>query len=455
MKSPKLIKDSVPQEKISAFDKDKLSEYMDAINSEYALVLRGSQVLVMRYWIGEEGTSRLTFLSTKDFHTLMANQQIWDKRAEKYIPLSQLWMRSKERKQYEDVYFRPCDKLYERRYNLWHGFAYVPKQEGSHDLFLNHIEENICQGNIEYYNWIIDWLADLIQKPHRKPGTAIVLRGEMGTGKGQFAFHIGQLFGQHYIPIIHGAQLTTRFNSHLADKVLVFVDESGWSHDKYGAGVIRGMITEPSIAIEMKGKDIITMENYGHFIIAANSEWAVPASMHDERRFAVFNMGEKYRGDKPYFEAIDNQMKGGGYESLLFFLMNHQYDEIIARTIPQTDALAEQKIHSMPDELTWWHECLLYEKIGDFHLYNDDSNWLPSDKLYEHYQYWCSKIRVRPLSDNILPKNLKKVVPLERKRRILEPNGKPDYCYFLPNIDALRQEFDNFLGSPYNWPKDA
>lgn len=425
----------------------ELEKYIEALNQEYALVLRGSQVLIMRYWLGEEGISRLTFLSINDFYTLLANHQI--KMGDKYVPISKLWIKSKNRAQFEDVYFRPCDKKYKTRYNLWRGFAVIPKSGCKHDLFLKHIEENICQGNIELYNWLIDWMADLIQKPHRKPGTAIVLRGEMGTGKGQFAKHIGKLFGQHFIPILHGSQLTNRFNSHLADKVFVFVDESGWSHDKHGAGIIRGMITESHLAIEMKGKDIITMENYGHFVIAANSEWVVPASMHDERRFAVFTMGEAHRNDTAYFKAITEQMENGGYETLLYFLQNHQYDDSTIRTIPHTDALMEQKLRSMQDEAAWWHECLVYAKIGDYPLLDDNSNYLKCHELYNNYRTWCDKLKRIPLTDNTLPKNLKKMINLQRRRKSI--NGEQEWFYFLPALSVMRSDFDKHLGHKINW----
>lgn len=435
----------------NSLDKNEIDSFIEGINSEYAIVLRGSQVLVMRHWKGEDNISRLTFLSVKDFHTLLANQQIYSKEHEKFIPLSPIWLKSKNRAHYEDVYFRPCDIEYKRRYNLWRGFAVIPKPNGNHDLFLKHIEENICNGNIEYYNWIIDWLAHLVQRPYQKPGTAIVLRGLMGTGKGQFAYHIGKLFGQHYMPILHGGQLTSRFNSHLADKVFVFVDESGWSQDKYGAGIIRGMITESHIAIEMKGKDVITMENYGHFVIAANSEWVVPASMHDERRFAVFDVGDSHRNNKPYFSAIGAQMENGGYESLLYFLMNHQYEEDVARTIPQTEALIEQKIRSMPDEYTWWHECLVYGEIGeDFPLREDGFNYLPTRKFFDFYIKWCEKHRKQSLTDNILPKNLSRVLNLNRKLKITGTQKyEPHYC--LQTLSELRAEFDESLGHKTRW----
>jgi hypothetical protein len=193
------------------------------------------------------------------------------------------------------------------------------------------------------------------------------------------------------------------------------------------------------------------MENYGHFIIAANSEWVVPASMHDERRFAVLNMGEAHRDDKEYFKAITEQMENGGYESLLYFLQNHQYDEAVARTIPQTQALLEQKIRSMPDEYTWWHECLTYGEIGDdFPLRDDTFNYIPSKTFYAVYSKWCERLRRLPLTDNILPKNLHKMVELNKKLKLnSQQKREPHYC--LGKLTDLRNEFDKNIGHKLEW----
>lgn len=448
MTKEKLPKDSI-KPKIIAIDRPALDILIDKINKEYAVVLRGSQVLVMRHWSGEDDITRLAFLSTKDFHTLIANTKIFSAKLDKMIPVSPLWLSSDKRKQYEDIYFRPCDKEYKTRYNLWQGFGIEEKAGGNFQLFLDHILNNICQGNESYYNWIIDWLADLIQKPWRKPGTAIILKGEMGVGKGAFAKHIGKLFGVHYIPILHGGQLTGRFNHHLADKVFVFVDESGWSQDKYGAGILRGLITESHIAIEMKGKDTVTLENFSRFVIAANNDWVVPTSMQDERRMACFNVGNGNKQDSKFFADMQAQMGDGGYEALLHFLKNHKYEDDTVRTIPQTEALKEQKLYSMPTELKWWLNCIEEGKIGDFIIHDDVNNDMETTKFYTHYVEFCQILKSIPIAQNELPKKLAKYIKLEKIRKITLTGRQ--HFYSIHGLLYLRQVFEQELGQKYDF----
>ena len=93
-------------------------------------------------------------------------------------------------------------------------------------------------GDSEYFAWLINWCAALVQKPGRHAMTAIVLRGGQGVGKGHFAnLMLGALFHpQQYLHIMGASQLTAEFNEHLSGKVLIFADESTWGGDpKAGA----------------------------------------------------------------------------------------------------------------------------------------------------------------------------------------------------------------------------
>ena len=141
-------------------------------------------------------------------------------------------------------------------YNLWRGFG-VRARPGKWDLFKNHIFEVIADKDPAVHRYIMAWMAHLIQHPGGpRPGTSIVLRGKQGTGKGIFVNHFGKLLGPHYLQVFHQSQITGKFNVHLKDALLVNADEAFWAGDKKAEGVIKGLITEPMIPIEPKGKDV-------------------------------------------------------------------------------------------------------------------------------------------------------------------------------------------------------
>lgn len=450
--SPKKVK-KPKNPPLSVVEKTALETMLERLNDEYAVILRGSQVLIMRHWIGEDKGSKLIFLNKRDFLLLQENNKLWTKDADgngKPIKIGQAWLEWTRRKGYEEVYFEPCGKQYERRYNLWRGFAIQPKDgKGKFDIFLDHVKNNICQGNQEHYEWVMAWLADLFQKPARKLGTALVLRGPMGIGKGAFAGHVGRLLGIHYMPITQSSQLTGKFNGHMADKVLMFVDEGWWSDERNGAGILRALITETQVTIEMKGRDAITIPNFTRFIIAANADWVVPLGMGDERRFLMLDVGTLVQRNNAYFAEMESQLENGGYEALLQYLLTYKYDEATPRRILQTEALMDNKIYSMPDEMKWWHECLLKERIGEFRLEEIDNNEIETIKFYECYKEWCNGMRIQPISYNILPKKLKAAIKFNKTQKGLIASR--EWFYYLPAISILKESFEGFLGYKINW----
>jgi hypothetical protein len=60
-------------------------------------------------------------------------------------------------------------------------------------------------------------MAHTVQKPDYLLGTAIVLRGAMGVGKGIFSDEFGKLFGRHYLLLSDSNQLVGRFYGHMKD----------------------------------------------------------------------------------------------------------------------------------------------------------------------------------------------------------------------------------------------
>ncbi len=435
---------------LSVVEKTGLNDLLARLNDEYAVILRGSQVLIMRHWTGEDGNSKLVFLNKRDFLLLQENNNLFTEEG-KPIKVGMSWLSWTKRASYEEVYFEPEGKAYQRRYNLWRGFAVKPADNGNFDIFLDQIRTNICQGNPEYFSWVMSWLADLFQKPARKLGTALVLRGPMGIGKGVFANHIGKLLGIHYMPITQAGQLTGKFNGHMADKLLMFVDEGWWSGERNGAGILRALITEPNVTIEMKGRDAVTIQNFTRFIIAANADWVVPLGMGDERRFLMLDVGILAQRNTEYFKQMQEQLDNGGYEALLAYLLEYKYEEALPRSILQTQALQDNKIYSMPDELKWWHECLIKGKIGDYNLgEGTESNYLETNKFFEAYYKWCERMRYNPHAFNILPKKFKGVLDFNKKER-LGLDSKREQFYHLFPLAALRQQFEIFLGYAINW----
>ena len=105
------------------------------------------------------------------------------------------------------------------------GFA-VEAVAGDCQLYLDHVRDCICDGDETLNDYVLNWMAHLVQKPAELPGVALVLIGDQGTGKGSFVEPLGQILGDHYQHATQMDKVLGRFNMHMAHALLVFAMRS-------------------------------------------------------------------------------------------------------------------------------------------------------------------------------------------------------------------------------------
>ena len=330
------------------------------------------------------------------------------------VPLGKYWLAHPKRRQFDYMRFMPLGNK-DGVYNLWQGFSVEPKP-GDCSLFLYHLEHVVCSGNKEYYQYLIKWMARAVQKPASQGEVAIVLRGSKGTGKGYVARTFGSLFGRHHMHVANAKHLVGQFNAHLRDCVSLFADEAFFAGDKQHESVLKMLVTEDSIPIEAKGVDVEAYPNYVHLIMAANDPHVVRAS-GDERRYFVVNMSDEYKQNADYFGKMKKQLDEGGLEALLFHLQDIDLSDFQVRNVPQTDALAEQKLLSLSTEEEWW-----YRKLQDGHLLDDQSEWtsqVECDYLITDFTKYAEKWKHnRRGNETSLGRFITRVCPhVERKQK--------------------------------------
>jgi hypothetical protein len=396
-------------------------------------------------------------LSVKGFKDFYCNRYV--EIEGKKQKLGEAWFCHPKRRQYKGLTFNPRTTP-EGYYNIWRGFAVEPK-EGDCSLYLKHIEENIANGDKAIYDYLIAWMAQVVQRPDELIGVAVVMRGSMGTGKGVFVNEFGKLFGQHYMLLNDSSQLVGKFNGHMKEKCLLFADEAFWAGDKAAEGKLKSMITEPTINIEMKGKDAFTIKNNLHMIFATNNDWAAPAGPR-ERRFFIIDVGEKHQGDHQYFDAICLQMDNGGREALLHYLMNYDISKMNLRKYPQTAALREAKQLSFTPVQKFWHHVL---ETGSLH-YSIEGGWgtgvVQTEYLYNEYQKFVQNMGTKhKATDTELGMQLKNMLPkdsFKKERRTFTGYGtsgklsERKNAYVFPSLAECREAFNKFVNTEMEWP---
>lgn len=408
-----------------------------------------------------QGRTRISRQSFEDFRNRYMNRLV--QIGKKQEPLGAWWLKHPMRRQYNNIAFAPGRNV-EGVYNLWRGFG-CEAIPGDCSLYLGHMRDNLCHGDDVRYEYLINWMARMVQRLDSPGEVAIVLRGKMGTGKGKFTKHLGSILGRHFLQVSDPKHLVGSFNAHLRDCVLLFADEAFYAGDKKHESILKTLVTEEMFIIEGKGLDAEVAPNCIHLIMASNAQWVVPAGQN-ERRFFVLDVSDARIQDSSYFRAIDDQMETGGREALLHMLLTRDLSEFIVQDFPRTEALRDQQELSWKDEEVWW-----YEKLMDGLLFEEGEAWLtevPKSDLQKDYEAYALKRRVlRPLSPTATGKFLVRVLPEGYPKsyqkwveRVTYQDGEARvsrvrvYYYGLPKLEDCRARWDKEMGAT-NWPRLA
>jgi hypothetical protein len=424
---------------------------IESLNQEYAFVLTGGGHHILWEKTDEHGRFKLEHLNEGSFHKLHAARTVQREGANRPQPLTQLWMGSKNRRTYEGLCFRPGCEVPATMYNLWRGFAVEPADIGSEEaqrrcgLFLRHLRENVCQGDAGLFQWVVNWMAHLVQHPDEKPEVALVLRGGKGVGKTIVASVLGRLLGSHYLLTANRRFLTSNFNGHMESLLLLALDEAFWSGDKAAEGVLKDLITGSTHLIEHKGKEPYTVENLLRIIIIGNEEWLVPASA-DERRFAVLDVGEARKQDHAFFADLWREMDDGGAAALLRYLRSVEVKRHLVRQAPLTDALADQKEASQDLVHQWLRDSLEDDRL--LHATEDWPEEVAVAIAYEGFTHYCRKrnVRSRLPDKRAFGKQIQQALPSTTRRQVNLKTGERPYFYRLPPLAQAKEEWKRFVG---------
>jgi Family of unknown function (DUF5906) len=276
-----------------------------------------------------------------------------------------VWLESRSRREVYGVQYCPNNiGLHQRHLNLWLGWGIDPAP-GDCSIVVDHITRVIAGGDGQKAKFILDWCADIVQNPTRKPGVALAFRGSEGTGKTLAGAILRRLLGARNVLINSDKdRLLGRFNSALAGKILIQAEETFFAGDARTTDALKHLITGQTLEIEMKFGRSFEIESFHRLLVTSNHTQVIQASS-EARRFVVCDVSDARRGDTAYFNRL-YAIADGRDDATARAFMRHLLDRDLSNFQPwaaqqqfiDDKALVEQKRLSFSPPLAWLWEVL-------------------------------------------------------------------------------------------------
>lgn len=202
----------------------------------------------------------------------------------------------------------------------------------------------------EEFERFINWLAYIYQT-RKKAGTAWVLTGVPGTGKGLFYSRILRpLFGEAHVPMKALQNIEEQFNLYMRTALFLIVDEFHMGSAQQGtvkiADKLKNQITENTMTIRAMRSNQAEVKNYTNFIFLTNRLDAVKIEEGDRRYNIAPRQETKLEQAHPelleQLDSIDVEL-----HDFAGILKTYEVNARLVRTCVNNDAKTEMRHVSM------------------------------------------------------------------------------------------------------------
>ena len=339
--------------------------------------------------------------------------------------------------------------------NYWVGPTTAP-QPGNWLMLSNFLFEIICNNDQKTYDYLLHFLAHMLQKPEEKPGIMIVLLGQQGTGKGAFFRLIRSIWGRTTLQVSNVDQVIGNFNAALERNFAICMDEAIFVNDRKSMEQLKSLITEPKCRIEQKYQPSRTIDSCHRFFAASNNDHFAFID-RDDRRFLMLRVASTRQDDTDYFTHLFNSIE----DAAVVGAMVHDLEKIDltnfnVRLRPKTKEHLNQKIQSLIGFDRFWYEVLQLGRLPreytfDLHDVWSNGQFISTSQLIAGFKHFDKNAeRYHAIQSQALATKMEKICPSASRSRS-QTKGTQERGYDLPHIDVARREFDVAMGGGVDW----
>lgn len=410
----------------------KDNEIVDHFNEDgYAFLKSGGKAPFMKVSKSPRGSLNVATMNEKGLKDLTSHHHkaAWKDSGTDikvvFTPAYIEWRDSIRRKEYDKIVFKPNAAPGEL--NLWADIPMDPL-EGDCSKILEFIHSSLCNSDKRKSEWLLDWLAHLVQKPHERTALVPVLIGKQGTGKGILMDGImGPILGDFFTAVNTSAELMARFNIKLSKKFLTFIDEATWRGNKTEDGILKRMVGSPTMTVEEKHGAIYDMENYSRYVIASNNMEAVALEVGN-RRYVVIETADEGAADPRYFDPIGDYVSDrDNLRRFLGYLLNRDISNFHRYKILENNTAGSiAKIQTMGPVGMFWDDCFSEAPKRIW----DENRGLHCNETFDAFLEFTNKIKTyeKAITPKYFWAKSEKFIPaLPKKIRKRSADGNPRF----------------------------
>lgn len=331
---------------------------------------------------------------------------------DKSVHIIEEWLRDKNKRVYRRIDFLPPPRHIDHDvYNSFFGLI-GDNLKGTNVEFnkiLNHLKI-LVDYDEKGYEYLINYLAHLIQKPGELPRVAILFKSNEGVGKNLFFNKFAEYFlnNEYYLETQKLDQITGRFNL-IPKKLLICIDEVSGKDTFVKEEDIKSLITQEVVNWEQKNKEAILIQNCGRYIFFSNNDVPIKISLTD-RRYVCFSCNNEYANNSEYFNELINELDNNDcMYSFYNFLKNKDISKFNLNDRPITkfyDELKEVNIPILVNFISdkFYRTTKKIVKVQASELYHEFKQYL--DRFHKTMDYTATKFG----------RDLKKISGITKKR---------------------------------------
>ena len=191
--------------------------WIDEINEKYACVMIGAKHRIAQ--LAQRSNEQIVLMQSEDFHAKLSNRFV-TMTSGKVKKLSDVWLASPNRNEYERIEFLPglsSDETPPYVLNKFTGWTTTPINNPSGcEAFRVLLEKYITDPDKpEEAHWLYTFFAHILKDPMDKQRAAAVIIGPQNVGKSIFVNYFGKILGRYHLNIADASRIYGRFNGHL------------------------------------------------------------------------------------------------------------------------------------------------------------------------------------------------------------------------------------------------